>query len=372
MPQQDTSRMSGGAGIKMTVLFILLLLAAAFRLRAADGETREYMSVNMTNSIKGFFLCLVFLAHIQGSADFSHPYLDEPYQFIRRIMGQCIVAMFLFYSGYGVMESVKRKGQSYVKKLPAQRLLKVLLQFDSAVLLFWLYRQLTGKQTGIGKMLLSLIGWDSLGNSNWYIFCILCLYIFTYIALNVFKDNYAKAAFGIFLLSLLYIAVICRAGKDYWWFDTILCYSWGMFFSLYRVKIESFVNESPASWIFFVTVFAAGYLAAYFYKGASFIVYQLWVFCFVAAVVSFTMRFVVDSAPLRWIGIYLFELYILQRLPMNILKPYMLGEGTPPAGKYVYVLVCFGATLIISILYRGTIGRAVSSILKIKSRKKIV
>ena len=146
----------------------------------------------------------------------------------------------------------------------------------------------------------------------------------------------------------------------------------GNVFSLYRVKIESFVNESPASWIFFVTVFAAGYLAAYFYKGASFIVYQLWVFCFVAAVVSFTMRFVVDSAPLRWIGIYLFELYILQRLPMNILKPYMLGEGTPPAGKYVYVLVCFGATLIISILYRGTIGRAVSSILKIKSRKKIV
>lgn len=214
----------------MTVLLILLLLAAVLGLRTADGEKRDYMSVKMTNSIKGFFLCMVFLAHIQGYADFSHPYLDGPYQFVRRAMGQCIVAMFLFYSGYGVMESVKRKGQPYVEKLPTQRFLKVLLQFDTAVLLFWLYGRLAGRHAGAGKMLLSLIGWDSIGNSNWYIFCILCLYIFTYISMRVFKGNHEKAALGIFLLSLLYMAVVSRAGKDYWWYDTVLCYAWGCSF----------------------------------------------------------------------------------------------------------------------------------------------
>lgn len=347
----------------MTVLFILLLLVAALRLNSTDGKKRDYMSVKMTNSIKAIFLCMVFLAHIQGYADFSHPYLDGPYQFVRRVMGQCIVAMFLFYSGYGVMESVKRKGQSYVEKFPVQRLLKVLLQFDTAVLLFWLYRRLTGRHTGIGKMLLSLIGWDSIGNSNWYIFCILCLYIFTYVSMRVFKDNYEKAVWGIFLLSLLYMAVVCRAGKDYWWYDTTLCYVWGMFFSLYRGRVESFLNESFASWIFFETVFAIGYMASYFYRGASFVVYQLWVFCFVAAVVTFTMRFVVDSPLLQRGGSYLFELYILQRLPMKILKPYMLDGEVASTEKYVYVLVCFCFTLVISVLYRWTIGRAIKNIL---------
>lgn len=347
----------------MTILFAMLLLTAMAGLRAADGEERDYMSVKMTNSIKGFFLCLVFLAHIQGYADFSHPYLDGPYQWIRKLMGQCIVAMFLFYSGFGVMESVKRKGQDYTKKIPTQRLLKVLLQFDSAVMLFYLYRSFTGRHCGIGKILLSLIGWDSIGNSNWYIFCVLCLYLFSYISMSVFRDNHKKAAAGIFLLSLIYIAFLCRAGKASWWYDTILCYTWGMFFSLYRSKIEAFVNESFASWMFYVIVSAMGFLAAYFFRESNFFLYQLWVFCFIAAIVTFTMRFVVDSAPLRWGGVYLFELYILQRLPMMILKPYMLGKEVAFVGKYAYVLICFAVTLIIAKLYRETISRVVQKII---------
>lgn len=137
----------------------------------------------------------------------------------------------------------------------------------------------------------------------------------------------------------------------------------GMFFSLYRGRVESFLNESFASWIFFEAVFASGYMASYFYRGASFAVYQLWVFCFVAAVVTFTMRFVVDSAPLQWGGCFLFELYILQRLPMKILKPYMVDGETAPAEKYIYVFVCFCFTLVISVLYRRTIGRAVKKLL---------
>lgn len=347
----------------MTFIFLLLLLAAVVGLRAADGGTRDYMSLKMTNSIKGFFLCMVFLAHVQGYADFSHPYLDEPYQFVRRIMGQCIVAMFLFYSGYGVMESIKRKGETYVQKIPIQRILKVLLQFDSAIMLFWLYRRLTGKHFSISKILLSLIGWESIGNSNWYIFCVLCLYLFTYAAMRVFKSNYLKAVVGIFCLCLYYIAIVCWAGKDYWWYDTILCYIWGMLFSLFRSKIESSLNESFASWMFYEFVFSMGFCVCYLYRGASFVIYQCWIVCFVAAIVTFTMRFVIDSVPLQWIGSFLFELYILQRLPMKILKPYLLKGEVSLAGKYTYVAACFAATIVISIIYRATIGKAIKSVL---------
>lgn len=141
-----------------------------------------------------------------------------------------------FYSGYGVMESVKRKGEMYIRAFPAQRILKVLLQFEGAIALFWLYRYVTGTHYGLKKMLLTLVGWDGIGNSNWYIFCILWLYLFTFISFKIFPKNHKKAVIGIGMLSLLYMVVMHKFGKEYWWYDTALCYTYGMLFSLYRKR----------------------------------------------------------------------------------------------------------------------------------------
>lgn len=356
----------------MLIFFLILLLVVAVGLRKADVNERDYMSVKLTNSIKGFFICMVFFSHIWGYTDFSHPYLDGLYQrFIRGRMGQCVVTMFLFYSGYGVMESVKRKGQTYLSAFPIQRIVKVLLQFDCAIALFWTYRYWTGVQYGFKKMLLTLIGWDGIGNSNWYIFCILWLYTFTFISFKVFRENYKKAVFGLGILSLLYMIVMYKLGREYWWYDTALCYTWGMLFSLYREKVERFINEGLASWTFFLFIFSAGHAVMYSFRNTNVFIYQLWVFCFVAAIVTFTMRYVVDSRFLCWAGGYLFELYILQRLPMMILKPYMLTEEAGGMAKYGYVIICFCITMIISIIYRKTIGRLIEIII-LTLKKRII
>lgn len=347
----------------MIIFLLILIIVSCLGLRRANGEERDYMSINMTNSIKGFFLCMVFFSHIQGYTSFSEPYLDSSYQMIRKITGQCIVTMFLFYSGYGIMESIKRKGHDYVKRIPLQRFLKVLLQFDCAIILFWIYRYITGVHYDVRKMLLTFVGWDGIGNSNWYIFCVLWVYIFTFIAFMVFRDNHKKAVIGLFILSLLYMAIVCKLGKEYWWYDTILCYTWGMIFSLYRSKIESWINENFKTWLFFVAVFSIGYMTTYHYKNTGPVVYQLWVFCFVAAIVTFTMRFVIDSAPLQWLGRNLFELYILQRLAMMVLKSYMLVGEVTSITKYAYVVVSFLVTLIISVVYRETVGRIINKVI---------
>lgn len=286
----------------MILFFGVVLLISIMGLKKTSNNKIDYMSVDMTNSIKGIFLCMVFFTHIWTYTEFSHPYLDAPYQLVRRVTGQCIVAMFLFYSGYGITESIRRKGMGYIRKIPVNRFLRVLLLFDSALVLFFGYRYLTGSQFGLKKIVLTLISWDSIGNSNWYIFCILWLYIFTFIAFSTFRTNHKKAVIGIFALSLLYIAIVCKLGKEYWWYDTILCYFWGMLFSLYRDKVECFINENIRSWLFFIMLFAIGFIASYFYKNSSWVVYQLWVFCFLAFVVTFTMRYMINSRFLQWGG----------------------------------------------------------------------
>lgn len=346
----------------MIIFFGIMLLFALMGLKKVNGNKIDYMSIDMANNIKGIFLCMVFFTHIWTYTDFVHPYLDAPYQQIRKITGQCIVAMFLFYSGYGIMESIKKKGKSYVRNIPVHRFLRVLLQFDCALALFFAYRYITGSRFGIKKIILTLIGWDSIGNSNWYIFCVLCLYLFTFTAFMAFGLRHNEAAIGVFVLSVLYIAILCKLGKEYWWYDTILCYSWGMLFSLYQVKVEHFINENSCTWLFFIMLFSIGFVAAYFYKNTSWVVYQIWVFCFVAFIVTFTMRFVINNRVLRWMGRNLFELYILQRLPMMILKPYLLSGEITALTKYLYVIVCIIITVLISIIFRKTIGKIIQKL----------
>ena len=41
----------------------------------------------------------------------------------------------------------------------------------------------------LSRILLSLIGWKSIGNSNWYMFDILLLYVLTYVAFKVTKKQ---------------------------------------------------------------------------------------------------------------------------------------------------------------------------------------
>ena len=105
-----------------------------------------------------------------------------------------------------------KEGQAYVKQIPVRRVLNVLLQFECAMGLFLVYRYVSGAHYGWKKILLSLAGWESIGNSNWYVFCILWLYIFTFVSFRIWKTNYGRAVIGVALLSLAYSAVLHQMG----------------------------------------------------------------------------------------------------------------------------------------------------------------
>lgn len=83
----------------------------------------EYMS-NLANL--GYS---AYQYHVNGFGDVAVDW------FIYRF-SQLVVVMFLFYSGYGVGESFKRKGDGYVKSMPRHRILATLLNFDVAVIVF--------------------------------------------------------------------------------------------------------------------------------------------------------------------------------------------------------------------------------------------
>ena len=116
-------------------IFAVILLFGCRATSIKEFNT-DYMSKDNTNIVKGVFVVFVFFSHCTQYLTLDGP-LDKPYMDIRHFMGQMIVAMFLFYSGYGIMESIKSKSFGYVKKIPIRRILKTLINFDIIVLLYY-------------------------------------------------------------------------------------------------------------------------------------------------------------------------------------------------------------------------------------------
>ena len=108
------------------------------------------------------------------------------------------------------MEAISKKGVKYINDFPKKRILNVLLNFDIAVLLFIVTNILLGRYYSYDEYLLSLIGWTSVGNSNWYIFVILLCYVHVYIAfrVSVFKTIFQKWIAFTFLSLMSIITLI--------------------------------------------------------------------------------------------------------------------------------------------------------------------
>ena len=79
------------------------------------------MSLEATSAIKGIFAVLILYSHIESYLSISENWYDVAFTKVKNYHGQLIVAMFFFYSGYGVMFSIMRK-QNYAKSFFKNRI----------------------------------------------------------------------------------------------------------------------------------------------------------------------------------------------------------------------------------------------------------
>ena len=334
---------------------IFLYIAIALLILAGTcidykGFHADYLSKEKTNSIKGVFLLLIIVSHAipyisRCGYDFSG-IGDNYLLLIRNRMGQLVVVMFLFYSGYGIGESFKKKGELYVNHMPTHRILTTLLNFDVAVLFLAIVSLLlsipfTGKQ-----FLLSFIAWDSLGNSNWYIFCILICYIISFVTLKFTKTN--RESVIITLILVIVMTLLLSFFKQPYWYNTMWSYGAGYAFSIYRTKIGSTIQSNYLlSLLFSIILFVVLFNLNIEYRGIK---YNFLSISFAIMIVIATMKVSLSNKVLIWIGINLFPMYIFQRIPMIILQnQYESFTGNHPV---LFVAISLIVTIGFTYLYR--------------------
>ncbi len=301
----------------------------------------DFLNRDTTTCINGIFILLVFMSHFNQYARYT-AISDIWYARMIGKVGQFMVTTFLFYSGYGIMESIKEKGKGYINKIPKKRIFGTLFKFFLAVNIFAL---MAHYHIPLKRLLLSFIAWSSIGNSNWYIFAILMCYLFTFVSFSVFyrEEDYKIGCAGVFLLSLVYVVVMYKLRKLNCWYDTILCYSAGMFVSLYKEKvINLFQNRIKTIGILvggigFYFIVKNLLLHYHMFSKREFLMFiNIFYVLAVLLVVFITTNVRVGNDILKWFGSHLFSFYILQRLPMIYLKKAGLDKNI-----YLYFLICF-------------------------------
>lgn len=338
----------------MILFYILLVILIVSRLQfQPKGYYSDYLSFDTTNAIKGIFIALVFIMHItpyiiNSGYSFDNSFFNKLFLFINAHVGQWIVAMFLFYSGYGVMESIRKKGKDYVTTIPGKRVLTTLVNFDIAVALFAVISIFTTNNYTIKDYLFSFIGWESVGNSNWYIFVIMLCYLITYISFQKNADNIYKCCLR--CLTLLLISVIALSFlKPTWWYDTMLCFGLGISYSILRERIESIIKRYY--WlivpILLLLLVCLGKIP-YSIKG---LVYNAYCMVFCLLIITLSMKIKINNSLLIWSGKNLFPLYIYQRVPMIILSS-IYGGTFISSYPVLYTAVCLLITLLFAYFYK--------------------
>ena len=163
----------------MILIFIALIVISCVNLKFSKSAfIYDNLSKSNPNSIciKGIFAIIIFISHCLSYFTEQHIYLDAPMAKLITIIGQLMVTMFFFYSGYGIMQSYNEKPE-YIKSFPKNRILKTLIHFDVAILLFLVMNLIFARDYSPLTTLLAFTGYTTIGNSNWFMFAIFVLYI---------------------------------------------------------------------------------------------------------------------------------------------------------------------------------------------------
>ena len=340
-------------GTKMIFLVLLLLMLISSKAELAERNCffGDYLEKDSANVVKGIFVFLILLSHGKGYIAIGGVY-DDPYIALQNHLHQMVVVMFFFYSGYGMMEQVKAKEYAYCLTIPKKRFPQLLLHFDLAVLLFYILKLIMGKPVTWRALVMALLSWGSIGNSNWYIFVLLVLYVIFFVAFFPIKWLPVQKAMplGAAILtgcSVVFVYVLMRIEMGHWWWDTLILFSAGVWYSLYRTHIEQLIMRDDLLFSLAVSLVFALYFYSFSKRWTSVEWYTVWAACFTALILMFTMKVKLKSGVLRWMGEHIFGIFILQRIPFIVFSSMDFFQKR----IHLFFLASFVATVFLTLVF---------------------
>lgn len=323
----------------LVILVILTIKDCVFGKQKTEDE---YLSVRNTLPIKGLFTILIIFSHY--NTYYTKQPTDIYYRMMKTHLSQAVVVPYLVYSGYGMAYKLKKMGKDYLGTIPRRRIPQFLLGVAAALVPYFVLGLVRNQHFSLPTILLSLVGWESLGNSSWYIFGILGEYVIFWISFQVLRirDNKQTRLAGLLLTTLLtaaYVIWIRWMGKDTWCYNSLAMFPLGVAWGLYHEKVDRLLHEKSSLWLVALALTIAIYELGVMQRNVNLVWYTVFCGAFAVAMLLVSMRIQLNSPVLNFFGKHVFSVYILQRLSMIILSDMGWIEQKPYL-SLILVILC--------------------------------
>ncbi len=301
----------------MLVTILLFLLTIYKSNININNFNTNYMDKSTTTCINGLLIIIVFCSHARGYIQ-----VDDVLNQLCLLLDQLMVTTFLAYSGYGVATSYIKK-DNYLDSFIKKRVLPTYLHYAIAVIIYCALNYVLNIHYDIATTIKAFFAFESIGNSNWYIFVILILYILFYISFSLSKHFDRYYSF-LFLISsnIAFIKIMEYLKPDQpWWYCTTLCFLFGVIFAFVKDTITPMVTTTNTRYFITLGLFICTLVymtpSRYAYSTMYMNLYSI---IFVILIILASLKFAINSPFLGWCGSHLFEIYIFQRIPMIVLS----------------------------------------------------
>lgn len=229
-------------------------------------------------------------------------------------LGAPIVSIFLFISGYGLVESYHKDGKHYLDTFFRRRILTILVPFVLTVFVHMLlnidvYSDAAGLLANVRRGVLPL-------SNTWYVFAILFFYLIFWLSYRCLPSR--ARLFGIIAGSAFYIVTLRLLNFAQCWYISALGFATGTVLAESGFKFERVRSD--------IVMLAASVIAggAFFFLGSSWS-YQL---CYIfipiafASAVSMLPLDIINVRPVKFLGRISYSIYLCQ---MIVIQPIWSG-----------------------------------------------
>lgn len=203
----------------MELLFAVFFLLFLYKIEF--GVSDELMSKEYTTSLRGVCALAIMLCHIRIT-NFA------PLN-VFNYLGNPIVGIFFFLSGYGMLTRIKKCGiDNYMNGFILKRCVPLFVEYIFVWIFYFVCMFLVSGNFNFLKEIIT--------PHSWFIIMIEVLYIVFYIGYKLFKDNLKGLIIFVTIFELALIMALSAFGVDECWYLSLLCFSGGMIYSVVNLN----------------------------------------------------------------------------------------------------------------------------------------
>lgn len=277
---------------------------------------KDYLSLESCNSFRGVFALVVVFHHLAQRTSSGVLF----HQFTH--VGYLAVAVFFFYSGYGLMKK-HMISPRYYEKFLLKRIPSVLFPYIVITAVFWLYYAGTGKVYSAKQMISAFLKGAPIVSFSWYIIAILLFYLCFWLLMLLFRERYDLMIISACFMYILYVLFCHRLGYGSYWYNAAFAFAVGMFWAYKESDISKLLEKffpifAVATILFEVVCILGIYIVE---MSVIRLVLQVSSAClFSIIVVLFSMKFRIRSKIAHFFGTISLELYMTQGLPIMMFR----------------------------------------------------